>query len=841
MTEPGATSGAGPSTGGGGTANPTTATANPPTGVPVGTTRVTDAAVGGPTIREPAPRVVPPMDTTGILQALAMLIRGQPVGEMRSTKALQSVVRRLGRFDGREVCHYLREYKSEMILARVSDTESIASFELLAEFELRDRVSEIARRYLTVLGGWDAFDRAMREEFLEEDSERITRRTFLDWIEQQPGRVMTLSELLREFERRYRQLPYREKTTLDTRHTELFLRAADDTSADRICFMLADRSAEGGITADWLRVEEAVSILTRQGRAVGAQYMATLLPRHGMQPQMAPAPLPRVAPHVPVSGAMPIAHMLAFAPVGVPVPQLRWLSFDARGARPRDDGPRQCIWCDSPDHMRRDCEELAAALRDGIVRYQDNKLHLVATGEPLRTQFGRGGMRRLIPACAAAVEAVAAPRDNVAPLPEPHVFGAQVEVFSTPALLDSSGANRQAVSMEELRRAAEIIRRATGWEDVVDAGSLHTFLEAKKSVSWDDALVEEKRRRDAVDLDARGPEPRVTRKRAGELGSDAPSSSQAPPPAPGPMEGVQRDVPAVGRGKGQRAAPQEKGKAPAYKLAVDIETSTDLKTILEQRILDARVEFSLKEILGIAKREFHELIIDIIKRKRQTLSEQAVTQMLDVVDGIAEVTRDVEVFANGVDDAEYEYEALVAGPMLGVHAMEDDDDRARPPLDSEYQKEHWARATGEVKIRLAGLAEPVTALVDHGSEINIISRDVYERCQWHIEKNHGWVLRAANNQKGELFGACPNVPVKVGDVEVTQHFFVQDISSYPVILGMPYITAVRMETKVMNDGSHYARVRRLDGRHSVQFLTVRVNHERNRRALKDGAVRRRDF
>ncbi|KAL3694555.1 hypothetical protein R1sor_008206 [Riccia sorocarpa] len=180
--------------------------------------------------------------------------------------------------------------------------------------------------------------------------------------------------------------------------------------------------------------------------------------------------------------------------------------------------------------------------------------------------------------------------------------------------------------------------------------------------------------------------------------------------------------------------------------------------------------------------------------------------MLDVVDGVAEVTRDAEVFANGVDDAEYEYEALVAGPMLGVHAMEDDDDRARPPLDSEYQKEHWARATGEVKIRLAGLAEPVTALVDHGSEINIISRDVYERGQWPIEKNHGWVLRAANNQKGELFGACPNVPVTVGDVEVTQHFFVQDISSYPVILGMPYITAVRMETKVMNDGSHYARM-----------------------------------
>ncbi|KAL2651645.1 hypothetical protein R1flu_019773 [Riccia fluitans] len=60
------------------------------------------------------------------------------------------------------------------------------------------------------------------------------------------------------------------------------------------------------------------------------------------------------------------------------------------------------------------------------------------------------------------------------------------------------------------------------------------------------------------------------------------------------------------------------------------------------------IEFSLRETLGIAKREFHELIIDIIKRKRQTISEQVATQMLDVVDTIADVACDVEVFAHGL-------------------------------------------------------------------------------------------------------------------------------------------------------------------------------------------------
>uniref|UniRef100_A9U663 Predicted protein n=1 Tax=Physcomitrium patens TaxID=3218 RepID=A9U663_PHYPA len=37
-----------------------------------------------------------------------------------------------------------------------------------------------------------------------------------------------------------------------------------------------------------------------------------------------------------------------------------------------------------------------------------------------------------------------------------------------------------------------------------------------------------------------------------------------------------------------------------------------------------------------------------------------------------------------------------------------------------------------------------------------------------------------------------------------------------------------METKVLDDGSAYARVRSKDGRKAVQFLTVPPNHERNR-------------
>ncbi|MCO5578695.1 hypothetical protein L7F22_032539 [Adiantum nelumboides] len=67
---------------------------------------------------------------------------------------------------------------------------------------------------------------------------------------------------------------------------------------------------------------------------------------------------------------------------------------------------------------------------------------------------------------------------------------------------------------------------------------------------------------------------------------------------------------------------QSKVRGPSYKLRSDIELATNLKKVFEERILNSKVEMTLGDILGIAKREFHEEIIDIIKRKRHVLVEQ---------------------------------------------------------------------------------------------------------------------------------------------------------------------------------------------------------------------------
>ena len=76
-------------------------------------------------------------------------------------------------------------------------------------------------------------------------------------------------------------------------------------------------------------------------------------------------------------------------------------------------------------------------------------------------------------------------------------------------------------------------------------------------------------------------------------------------------------------------------------------------------------------------------------------------------------------------------------------------------------------------------------------------------------------MRAANDGRDNLYRACPAMGIKIGDVEVEQNYFIQNEKSYQTILGQPYITATRMETKVLDDGSQYVRIRSLDERRSI--------------------------
>ena len=110
--------------------------------------------------------------------------------------------------------------------------------------------------------------------------------------------------------------------------------------------------------------------------------------------------------------------------------------------------------------------------------------------------------------------------------------------------------NPKQTDSNEIRSTTEGIREATGWEGPVDKNSIYTLCQLRE------VYVDEKRRRTD---DADGP-------------SKTPESWNS-----------------EGKGKGKTI--------PAFKLASDIEQWTDLKKLFEERILDSRVDFSLRELL----------------------------------------------------------------------------------------------------------------------------------------------------------------------------------------------------------------------------------------------------
>lgn len=67
--------------------------------------------------------------------------------------------------------------------------------------------------------------------------------------------------------------------------------------------------------------------------------------------------------------------------------------------------------------------------------------------------------------------------------------------------------------------------------------------------------------------------------------------------------------------KERKIVKKKKAKAHAYKLQSDIEATKNLKKFLKELILNKKVEFTLKEVLGIAKKEYHKVIMKLLLRK----------------------------------------------------------------------------------------------------------------------------------------------------------------------------------------------------------------------------------
>ena len=486
--------------------------------------------------------------------------------EMSITQGLQNVVQKVGWFDGRNASKYLKTFESEMQLQGIGGQRTLGCFHRISAIEVSGNVNELQINHGA---SWNVFKTQLLHEYAVEDQTRVTRKSFNEWIGKR-NKDLLITDLLHEFNRQFSQLSTIEQSSLALEKVDLLLQAVDETDRRDLEPLLEDPDTDNGLVTDWQVVRNACRKLSKRVQRKGKQMLGSgkleLLPSL-KKLEIAQGVLNK--PNVEESWLEELVK-------GVRDLNIRCAKLEEAKSSPRENFVRRCIWCDSPDHERRECISFKDALNKDIVYFKEGKIHASETRLPLIPNYGKGGMKKTMDEEEekkhSAMYHSAIAGVQVACKEDKSEFWTNVIKF----------AKRKIVAKEELLNAGDCIRSKTGWNDPVDSLSAFAFVQDHE------AIVDEKRRR--TDNDASTSKKYETR------------------------SGGRKDAEIEGKDKGKIP--------PTYKLQSDIENSIDIKKVLEERILNSRVEFTLKEVLGIAKREFHEDIIDIIRRKRQTVDGQ---------------------------------------------------------------------------------------------------------------------------------------------------------------------------------------------------------------------------
>ncbi|KAL2607492.1 hypothetical protein R1flu_026065 [Riccia fluitans] len=88
--------------------------------------------------------------------------------------------------------------------------EMIEMFELAVALEIREHMKELIGHYGL---DWETFSKVLKEEYYLDYSDRVTKKSFLEWVER-PNKNLVATELLREFKRQFSQLSRVERMTL---------------------------------------------------------------------------------------------------------------------------------------------------------------------------------------------------------------------------------------------------------------------------------------------------------------------------------------------------------------------------------------------------------------------------------------------------------------------------------------------------------------------------------------------------------------------------------------------------------------------------------------------------
>ena len=721
------------------------------------------------------------------------------------TKCLRAVMDQQGEFDGKDVTKYLKIYWREVKLHDLNERIAITKFSTLVELEVKSVVEKLIEgAYL-----WEEFSRRMKEEFLLQDSDRVTQAMFLDWINDR-NKGLEPQELLREFNKRLNQLSNSEVEGIKLQKSSYFLRAADSRLRDEMEYALDLLEPKRAGNVDWKKIEEAVLWVSQRRRqreldeeAISKAPIRSNAAGLGLGKEKKDQKAKEVSKDGSVDELTRLMEGLKI--LTTKVDQLQGGASAAKGSFNRAPS-YNCIWCDDKDHARKDCSELSEALQKRLVKFVgepgSKKLAYGDTEELIPLNYNRGGMKVLLEKHLGKREI-----DAAAASFETNVYN-----------LSSENRSLKALDTVQKKRLAEQIRRKSGWDDPV----VITAITAEVGAAWD-AMLEDKRKADSPpEVQAKDKQPRVEPEqrplRRKEVHFDTPMSQ-----GPSSMDDQDSQVDLEDRAA-KKAGEKSTKKGPGWLLSRDVEMELDPQEIAKKFWKQEVKGFTNDEFFGSLRKDVQDLILSKAKKKR--FYKEGPHSM-----HVQEANEDEEVSTYGLEIENDEVESKEKIACV-YNAVEDENDDQFNGYE-EARDSFWARGCSECEIEMEGIRYPVRALIDSGSEVNLMSKKIFQEGQWKVDRDIDWKVNSVNRTRNALWGACPDVKIKIGNVIEPINIFVHETLPYPVILGQPFITKLRMESKVLNDGTHMAKVRNFNGSRIVQFPTVLPGSERNKRELRD--------
>ncbi|MCO5548165.1 hypothetical protein L7F22_001623 [Adiantum nelumboides] len=436
-----------------------------------------------------------------MMQQLTAFFQQQQVMQQRMNledrmQTRQCVIEKLDQFDGRDISKFCRAYEEAMEDNGIDDSVAIKNFHLIVKPELRGPIEELQGQHSV---SWRNFKVALKAEYFLEDSQRVTKQTFIKWV-QMKNKGLTSRELLQEFEKKFDQLSTGEQQSLRSEKVELFVQAADSRLQKSLVQLLEDPAGELGLTNDWDAVPATINLFVKRQKRIdksivvdshedfeenGIVEKIVEKPKASSSPTLEGKEKPKATQSSTLDDSTMDDLIKGIQELYLNLKAVR-LEKSSSSEKPKDLRPKLCIWCDSNDHVRNDCDDFNDAFSKNVVFWKDRKIHLTQTGQPLRTNFGRGGMKKIVGEMISTTSTYA-----MQVYKDENEEEGKASTNLWPHALRTAEAGK--VTSFTLRQAGDSIRETTGWTDPVDSLSVYAYI-AKTQAN--EAFVEDKRKRE---------------------------------------------------------------------------------------------------------------------------------------------------------------------------------------------------------------------------------------------------------------------------------------------------------------------------------------------------------